>query len=101
MQVIDGETLAAADLVALSKGGCKIEVSEEAWQRIRASRAVIDNILAAGRVACESSESRGGACIATVATAPSGHRIVRAQLLPLRKPRCAPRPAPAPNRQSS
>lgn len=43
--VLDGVSLCAEDLVALSKGQKKITLSPQAWERVRHGREVVDNIL--------------------------------------------------------
>lgn len=43
--VLDGVSLCAEDLVALSRGGIKIALSAEAWERVAHGREVVDNIL--------------------------------------------------------
>ncbi|RLN52496.1 hypothetical protein BBP00_00009629 [Phytophthora kernoviae] len=42
---LDGESLFAEDLVALSKGATSIKLSDEAWKRVACGREVVDNIL--------------------------------------------------------
>lgn len=43
--VLDGVSLCAEDLVALSRGGIKIALSTDAWERVAHGREVVDNIL--------------------------------------------------------
>ncbi|TMW57310.1 hypothetical protein Poli38472_003235 [Pythium oligandrum] len=43
--VLDGVSLCAEDLVALSKGLKKLELSPQAWERVARGREVVDNIL--------------------------------------------------------
>lgn len=47
---LDGETLIPEQLVQLARGTFRIDLSEEAWERVRASRVIIDRILASGEV---------------------------------------------------
>jgi histidine ammonia-lyase len=42
---LDGESLCAEDLVALSKGATRISLSDEAWKRVACGREVVDSIL--------------------------------------------------------
>lgn len=43
--VLDGISLCAEDLVVLSRGGTKIALSDDAWERVAHGREVVDNIL--------------------------------------------------------
>lgn len=43
--VLDGVSLCVEDLVLLSRGGTKIALSEQAWERVAHGREVVDNIL--------------------------------------------------------
>lgn len=47
---VDGENLTIADIVAVAREGFTVEIAESARERISRSRAVIDEILASGRV---------------------------------------------------
>lgn len=47
---VDGENLTIADIVAVAREGYTVEIGESAKERITRSRAVIDEILASGRV---------------------------------------------------
>jgi len=49
--LLTGEDLQPEDLVALSKGGYTLDLSPEAWGRVAAGRAVVDNLLTTGKVA--------------------------------------------------
>ncbi|OQR91017.1 histidine ammonia-lyase [Achlya hypogyna] len=48
---LDGYSLETEDLVLLSKGETKIQLSAEAWAKVKSSREVVDNILAENKVA--------------------------------------------------
>ncbi|DAZ95887.1 TPA: hypothetical protein N0F65_009089 [Lagenidium giganteum] len=43
--VLDGVSLCAEDLVALSRGNVKVALSPQAWERVAHGREVVDNIL--------------------------------------------------------
>ena len=47
---LDGESLMPEDLVNLSTGNYRLDLTEEAWENIRAGRVVIDTIVASGEV---------------------------------------------------
>ncbi|RHY07957.1 hypothetical protein DYB28_005678 [Aphanomyces astaci] len=49
--VLDGCSLQTDDLVLLSKGQTKLELSTEAWAKVKSSREVVDNILREKKVA--------------------------------------------------
>ncbi|RHY28614.1 hypothetical protein DYB32_005827 [Aphanomyces invadans] len=49
--VLDGCSLQTEDLVLLSKGRTKLELSPDAWAKVKASRDVVDNILREKKVA--------------------------------------------------
>lgn len=49
--LLTGEDLMPEDLVALSKGGFTLDLSKDAWDRVSAGRAVVDNLLTTGKVA--------------------------------------------------
>jgi len=48
---LDGESLTSEQLVALSEGGHRLDLSKEAWARVAEGRGVVDSILAQGTVA--------------------------------------------------
>ncbi|KAG9402910.1 hypothetical protein AC1031_006452 [Aphanomyces cochlioides] len=49
--VLDGSSLETQDLVLLSKGNTKLELSEDAWEKVKSGRDVVDNILKEKKVA--------------------------------------------------
>jgi histidine ammonia-lyase len=49
--ILTGATLAPEDLLRLSRGGVRLSLSQEAWERVSAGREVVDNILKEGKVA--------------------------------------------------
>ena len=48
---LDGHSLDIDTLLKLSTGRCRIDLTKDSWERVAASRKVVDNILAAGEVA--------------------------------------------------
>ena len=48
---LDGYSLDIETLLKLSAGNCRIDLTKESWERVAASRQVVDNILSAGEVA--------------------------------------------------
>ena len=49
--VLDGYSLDPFQLFRLSRGDTSIDLSQDSWQRVQASRAIIDDIVSKGRVA--------------------------------------------------
>eukprot|EP01096_Ripella_sp_DP13-Kostka_P005405 TRINITY_DN1843_c0_g1_i1.p1 TRINITY_DN1843_c0_g1~~TRINITY_DN1843_c0_g1_i1.p1 ORF type:complete len:529 (+),score=216.08 TRINITY_DN1843_c0_g1_i1:110-1696(+) len=47
---LDGETLTLAEMMIIHDDLCTLEVTEEAWTRIREGRAVVDRIIESGEV---------------------------------------------------
>jgi histidine ammonia-lyase len=46
--LLTGDSLTAASVVRVARGGARVEVAEESWQRIAAARRVVDMAVAAG-----------------------------------------------------
>eukprot|EP01094_Clydonella_sp_ATCC50884_P008330 TRINITY_DN1772_c0_g1_i1.p1 TRINITY_DN1772_c0_g1~~TRINITY_DN1772_c0_g1_i1.p1 ORF type:complete len:530 (+),score=185.01 TRINITY_DN1772_c0_g1_i1:60-1649(+) len=47
---LDGETLSIAQLLSLGDGAVQLRLSDEAWQRVKEGRQVVDDVVASGRV---------------------------------------------------
>ena len=47
---IDGNTLSPAEVMAVSKGSAKLEITQDSWDRIINSRKVVDDIVKSGKV---------------------------------------------------
>jgi histidine ammonia-lyase len=47
--LLDGESLSWSDLRAMTRGGARLRISEEAMRRVRRSRSVVERALAEGR----------------------------------------------------
>lgn len=48
--VIDGDSLTLEEIEQVAKYGVKVRISEQAWEKMRASRALIEEIIEEGRV---------------------------------------------------
>ena len=48
---LDGNTLDVDSLVLLSSGKYNIDLTEESWNKVKAGREVVDNIVESGEVA--------------------------------------------------
>ena len=47
--ILDGNSLSVSDLMYIN-AETKIQLTEEAWERVRRSRKVVDNLIAQGKV---------------------------------------------------
>jgi histidine ammonia-lyase len=48
---LSGQALTIEEIALVSKAGCQVAIADEAWPRIRASRAIVEEVVASGETA--------------------------------------------------